>query len=106
MPRVRLLLLLGAAHDLTVWTGQCTFAIAAVLLWMNTPHPGPRIEGRFRRTDFYFGYGSRADEDLYGLTHVAEAGTAGTGPTHSNDERLHSRHQSLYLRCARVVPGG
>jgi hypothetical protein len=31
------LLMLGAAHDLTVWTGQCAFALAAVLLWMNTP---------------------------------------------------------------------
>ncbi|MHC5114241.1 MAG: hypothetical protein ACYTGP_07420 [Planctomycetota bacterium] len=32
-----LLLLLGAAHDLTVWIGQCTFALAALLLWMNAP---------------------------------------------------------------------
>ena len=31
------LLLLGAAHDLTMWMGQCAFAIVAVLLWMNTP---------------------------------------------------------------------
>jgi hypothetical protein len=31
------LLLLGAAHDLTVWIGQLTFAVAAVLLWSNTP---------------------------------------------------------------------
>jgi hypothetical protein len=31
------LLLLGAAHELTVWAGQCTFAAAAVLLWVNTP---------------------------------------------------------------------
>lgn len=32
-----LTLLLGAAHDLTVWVGQVAFAIAAVLLWVNTP---------------------------------------------------------------------
>lgn len=32
-----MLLLLGAAHDLTVWVGQCAFALGAVLLWMNTP---------------------------------------------------------------------
>ncbi len=32
-----LLLLVGAAHDLTIWTGQCAFAAGAVLLWMNTP---------------------------------------------------------------------
>jgi hypothetical protein len=35
-----LLLLLGAAHDLSIWTGQVTFALAAVVLWMNTPVPG------------------------------------------------------------------
>jgi hypothetical protein len=34
------LLMLGAAHDLTIWTGQCAFALAAVLLWMNTPVVG------------------------------------------------------------------
>ncbi|MDY7110239.1 MAG: hypothetical protein SYC29_16540 [Planctomycetota bacterium] len=37
------LLMLGAAHDLSIWTGQCIFALAAVLLWLNTPalaHPG------------------------------------------------------------------
>ncbi len=32
-----LLLLLGAAHDLTMWVGQSAFAAGAVLLWMNTP---------------------------------------------------------------------
>ncbi|MCI0630873.1 MAG: hypothetical protein L0Y44_09500 [Phycisphaerales bacterium] len=40
-----LLLLLAAAHDLTLWMGQCIFAIAAVLLWVNTPEliaPGSR----------------------------------------------------------------
>jgi hypothetical protein len=31
------LLLLGAAHHLTLWMGQCAFALAAVLLWINTP---------------------------------------------------------------------
>jgi hypothetical protein len=34
------LLMLGAAHDLTIWVGQCAFALAAVLLWMNTPVVG------------------------------------------------------------------
>ncbi|NNF41677.1 MAG: hypothetical protein HKN62_01275 [Phycisphaerales bacterium] len=33
------LLLLGAAHDLTIWTGQVAFAVVAVVLWMNTPAP-------------------------------------------------------------------
>jgi hypothetical protein len=32
-----LILLLGAAHDMTIWVGQCAFAIGAVLLWINTP---------------------------------------------------------------------
>ncbi len=32
-----LLLLLGAAHHLTLWMGQCAFAVAAMLLWFNTP---------------------------------------------------------------------
>ena len=32
-----LLLLLGAAHDLTMWVGQSVFAAGAVLLWMTTP---------------------------------------------------------------------
>jgi hypothetical protein len=32
-----ILLLLSAAHDLTLWAGQCAFAMGAVLLWMNTP---------------------------------------------------------------------
>jgi hypothetical protein len=32
-----LLLLLGAADGLTVWTGQVVFALAAVTLWCNTP---------------------------------------------------------------------
>jgi hypothetical protein len=31
------LLLLGAAHHLTIWAGQCAFAAGAVLLWMNSP---------------------------------------------------------------------
>jgi hypothetical protein len=31
------LLLLGAVHELTIFAGQCAFAIAAVLLWLNTP---------------------------------------------------------------------
>ncbi len=31
------LLLLGAAHDLTIWAGQCAFAAGAVMLWINTP---------------------------------------------------------------------
>jgi hypothetical protein len=35
-----LLLMLGAAHDLTIWTGQAVFAVAAVVLWMNTPAAG------------------------------------------------------------------
>lgn len=30
-------LLLGAANDLTIWVGQCAFAAGAVLLWINTP---------------------------------------------------------------------
>jgi hypothetical protein len=33
------LLLLGAAGVLTIWVGQCAFAIAAVLLWVSTPPP-------------------------------------------------------------------
>jgi hypothetical protein len=32
-----LMLLLGVAHDLTIWMGQCAFALGAVVLWMNTP---------------------------------------------------------------------
>jgi len=36
-----LLLLLGAAHDATLWVGQCAFAIAALLLWINTPAEDP-----------------------------------------------------------------
>ena len=31
------LLLLAAAHHLTLWMGQSAFALAAVLLWINTP---------------------------------------------------------------------
>lgn len=34
------LLLLGAAHVMSMWVGQCAFAIAAVLLWINTPEVG------------------------------------------------------------------
>ena len=30
------MLFLGAAHELRVWTGQAMFAIGAVLMWMNT----------------------------------------------------------------------
>ncbi|MCP3903572.1 MAG: hypothetical protein GY715_08035 [Planctomycetes bacterium] len=41
-----LLLMLGAAHDLTVWIGQCTFALAAVLLWLNTPTSAAEAETR------------------------------------------------------------
>jgi len=33
------LLTLGVAYDLTFWSGQCAFALAAVMLWMNTPRP-------------------------------------------------------------------
>jgi hypothetical protein len=32
-----ILLMLAAAHDLTLWVGQCAFAAGAVLLWINTP---------------------------------------------------------------------
>jgi len=32
-----LLLLLGAAHDMTIWLGQCTFVAGATLLWINSP---------------------------------------------------------------------
>lgn len=32
-----LMLLLGAAHDLTMVMGQCAFGAAALLLWINTP---------------------------------------------------------------------
>ena len=39
-----LLLLLGAAHDLTIWIGQCVFAIAAVLVWINTPDVPPAVD--------------------------------------------------------------
>ncbi|MHC4948142.1 MAG: hypothetical protein ACYTG1_07755 [Planctomycetota bacterium] len=35
------LLLLAAAHELTVWAGQCAFAAGAVILWMNTPDAKP-----------------------------------------------------------------
>lgn len=31
------LLLLGGAHVMSMWVGQCAFAVAAVLLWINTP---------------------------------------------------------------------
>lgn len=31
------LLLLGAAHDLTLWMGHSMFLVAALLLWLNTP---------------------------------------------------------------------
>lgn len=31
------LLLLGAAHTMSVWIGQCAFALAAIILWINTP---------------------------------------------------------------------
>lgn len=40
-----LMLLLGAAHDMTMWIGQCAFAIGAVLLWINTPSD-PGVRGR------------------------------------------------------------
>ena len=36
-----LLVLLAAAHDLTIWIGQCAFAVGAVLLWINTPDEPP-----------------------------------------------------------------
>lgn len=36
-----LLVLLAAAHDLTIWIGQCAFAVGAVLLWVNTPDELP-----------------------------------------------------------------
>jgi hypothetical protein len=32
-----LLVMLSAAHDLTLWVAQCAFALGAVLMWMNTP---------------------------------------------------------------------
>lgn len=32
------LLLLAASHTLTVWVGQCLFAIVATLMWLNVPH--------------------------------------------------------------------
>jgi hypothetical protein len=35
-----LLILLGAAHHLNVLVAQCAFAIAALLMWWNTPDPG------------------------------------------------------------------
>jgi hypothetical protein len=35
-----ILLLLAAAHVMTMWVGQCAFAIAAVMLWINTPEIG------------------------------------------------------------------
>ena len=31
-------LLLGAVDELAIWTGQCVFALAIVMLWINTPH--------------------------------------------------------------------
>ncbi len=31
------LLMLGAAHTMTIWIGQAAFAVAALLLWVNTP---------------------------------------------------------------------
>jgi len=42
-----ILLMLAAAHDLTLWVGQCAFAVGAVLLWMNTPewHRNDRENG-------------------------------------------------------------
>jgi len=35
------LLMLALSNELTMWTGQCAFALAAVLLWMNTPAATP-----------------------------------------------------------------
>lgn len=35
------LLMLGAAHTLSIWIGQAAFAIIAVLLWINTPDDAP-----------------------------------------------------------------
>jgi hypothetical protein len=42
------LLLLSASHTLTVWVGQCLFAGAATLMWINVPpgDPQPRGAGR------------------------------------------------------------
>jgi hypothetical protein len=31
------LLLLGAAHIMSIWVGQAAFALAAIVLWINTP---------------------------------------------------------------------
>jgi len=31
------LVLLGAAHELHIWVGQCALALGAILLWRNTP---------------------------------------------------------------------
>ena len=31
-------LLLGAVDELAIWTGQCVFALAIVVLWINTPY--------------------------------------------------------------------
>ncbi len=33
-------LLLGAVDELAIWTGQCVFALAIVVLWINTPYRG------------------------------------------------------------------
>jgi hypothetical protein len=38
------LLMLGAAHMMTVWIGQAAFALAAIVLWINTPDDLPGSE--------------------------------------------------------------
>ena len=52
-----LLLLLGAVHDLMIWTGQVIFALAAVLLWMNTPPYIPRSQRSHTPAERWAGVG-------------------------------------------------
>ena len=42
------LLLLGSAHELTMLMGHCSFAAAAVLLWLNSPGPVASASGPAR----------------------------------------------------------
>src|SRR5690606_41592695 len=41
-----LLVLLAAAHDLTIWIGQCAFAVGAVLLWIRSEEHTSELQSR------------------------------------------------------------
>ena len=46
-----LLLMLGAAHELNIWVGQCIFALAALVLWINTPAASTLAETEDRQEE-------------------------------------------------------